>query len=126
MTDIKKPREKSELEKLAEQCLADSDRWFGDTNGRSIAHHALAMAGEVGEFCNIVKKIDRGSLNIRDAKVRVDLAMELTDVLVYLLNLAGMLGVDLQRTYEVVRRNNEQRFTAERREREARRSDQAG
>lgn len=126
MTDTRKPREKSELEKLAEQCLADSDRWFGDTNGRSIAHHALAMAGEVGEFCNIVKKIDRGSLNIRDAKVRVDLAMELTDVLVYLLNLAGMLGVDLQRTYEVVRRNNEQRFTAERREREARRSDQAG
>lgn len=107
----------SDLEK---QCLEDSVKWFGDrAAARDIPHHALALAGEVGEFCNIVKKIERGSLEFRDATVQHDLAMELTDVFVYTLNLAGMLGIDLEKTYEIVRNNNEKRFTAQRAERDA-------
>lgn len=105
---------------LAQQCVEDSERWFGDVAAaHSVVHHALALAGEVGEFCNIVKKIDRGSLKYSDAKTRVDLAMELTDVYVYLLNLAGMLDIDLEKSYEIVRGQNETRFMAARAEREA-------
>jgi NTP pyrophosphatase (non-canonical NTP hydrolase) len=78
------------------------------------------MAGEVGEFANLVKKIERGSLRMGDAKVRLALSMELTDVFVYLLNLAGLVGVDLEKSYNYVRGENEKRFMAERAEREAR------
>lgn len=105
---------------LAKQCVEDSERWFGDSACvYSIPHHALAMAGEVGEFANIVKKIERGSLDIRTPKVRHDLAMELTDVFVYMLNLAGLLKIDLGRSYDMVRANNERRFMEERAKRDA-------
>lgn len=104
---------------LAKQCVEDSERWFGDsTIVHSVPHHALAMAGEVGEFCNIVKKIDRGSLTFSDAATRYNLAMELTDVYVYLLNLAGLLDIDLEESYKLVRAANEKRFMAQRAQRE--------
>jgi NTP pyrophosphatase (non-canonical NTP hydrolase) len=103
------------LWQLAEQCAKDSERWFGDFDGyRSIPYHTLCMAGEVGEFANIVKKIERGSLDIRDPKVRYDLANELTDTFVYMLNIAGLLHIDLGKNYQYVRAANEKRFMAER------------
>lgn len=112
----------SEFGKLSKQCVEDSQRWFGDTGAhKSLAHHTLALAGEVGEFANIVKKIDRGSLDIRDATVRYDLAMELTDVFTYMLNIAGLLNVDLSKSYMHVRANNEKRFIEERKIREEKR-----
>lgn len=118
-TNIDPKRQNSYLGELSIQCVNDSERWFGDTHAaHSIPHHTLALAGEVGEFANIVKKIDRGSLSMNDAKVRVDLAMELTDIFVYLLNLAGLCGVDLEKSYERVRGLNEKRFIAQRKERE--------
>lgn len=111
---------RSRTGELAKQCVEDSTRWFGDSvAAHSVVHHSLAMAGEVGEFCNIVKKIDRGSLDFKDASVRYQLTMELTDVYVYVLNLAGLLGVDLEKSYDMVRANNEQRFMAERLKRES-------
>lgn len=107
------------LAELSVQCVDDSNRWFGDTTGMNVPHHALALAGEVGEFCNVVKKIERGSLSLEDASVRYSLAMELTDVLVYTLNLAGLLNIDLEKAYELVRTHNEKRFTTERAQRES-------
>lgn len=105
---------------LSVQCVKDSERWFGDQAAAgSLPHHTLALAGEVGELANIVKKIDRGSLDPKDPKVRNMLAMEMTDVYVYLLNIAGLVGVDLEDMYKVVRSNNEKRFVEQRREREA-------
>ena len=110
------------LNKLAQQCREDSDRWFGDTTGHGLVHHTLSLCGEAGELANIVKKIDRGSLDYKDPKVRVQLAGEMTDVLVYLLNIAGICGVDLEKSYQHVRANNERRFMQERRIRDERRS----
>lgn len=116
-------QEEGLLSVLARQCIEDSERWFGDAAAHwSIPHHALAMCGEAGEFANLVKKIERGSLDIKDPKVRYDLAMELTDVFVYLLNLAGLLRLDLEKTYLIVRGNNEKRFMAERAARAGRRA----
>lgn len=100
---------------LAQQAMQDSDKWFGDTGvTKSLAFHALAMGGECGEFQNIIKKIERGSLDPRDANVRYNLMMELTDVFVYLLLCAAIMGLDLEKSYQMVRANNEKRFTAER------------
>ncbi len=111
------------LAKMSRQCLEDSERWFGDSHvAKSIPHHTLAMAGEVGEFANIVKKIERGSLSMSDPAVRVQLAMELTDIFTYMLNLAGLIGIDLERSYVHVRTENQRRFTKERQERDESRS----
>lgn len=105
------------------QCVEDSKRWFGDSYAHdNVPHHALALAGEVGELCNIIKKIERGSLSIKDAKVRHHIAMEMTDVYVYLLNLAGLMHIDLERAYDLVRINNERRFMEERAKREEERA----
>lgn len=124
MESSKKTKEPtSVLGEMANQCVADSERWFGDgAVVHSIPHHTLAMAGEVGEFANIVKKIERGSLSIHDAKTRYALTMELTDTFIYMLNLAGLLGIDLEKSYKHIRGLNEKRFMEERdmREREAR------
>jgi NTP pyrophosphatase (non-canonical NTP hydrolase) len=109
---------------LAIQCVEDSDRWFGDsaiTKGwPAMMHHTVAMAGEVGEFANIIKKVDRGSLNLGDAVVRKDLAFELVDIFIYVLNLAGIMGVDLEELYKLKRAENDQRFLVQRRLREGR------
>ena len=102
---------------------ADSARWFGDIWGsrtklQMLVHHTLALAGEAGELANIVKKIDRGSLQLNDAVTRNKLTGELTDVLVYLLNIANLLNIDLSRSYEQVRGQNNKRFLEERKARE--------
>lgn len=103
-----KKQEESRLSELARQCVTDSERWFPDSN--HVPHHTLSLCGEVGEVANIVKKIERGSLNIKDARVRYDLAMEITDAFIYLLNLAGLLGIDLEKAYMHKRAENEKRF----------------
>jgi NTP pyrophosphatase (non-canonical NTP hydrolase) len=94
---------------LAVQCAEDSNLWFPGA-GSSLAHHTLALAGEVGELANIVKKIERGSLSIHDAAVKKELAMEQADIFTYLLNTAHLTRVDLIRAYEEKRRINAQRF----------------
>lgn len=94
---------------LSSQCLDDSKRWFPSA-APSIVHHCLGLAGETGEFIDIVKKIDRGSIDSKDAAVKRNLAMELTDVFIYVLNLAGLMGIDLEKTYQLKRAENEKRF----------------
>lgn len=105
----------SEMAQMVKQCLEDSERWFPSRDGhsptgRSLPFLVLALAGEVGELANVVKKIERGSLSIKDAAVKRQLDMEATDVLVYLLNIFGVLGVDPKKAYDNVRQLNERRF----------------
>lgn len=99
----------SDIALLGKQALEDSRRWFPGT-ANSIAFTVLALAGEVGEVANIVKKIERGSFDLRSAKVRYDLSMEVADVFTYLVLLSGQLGVDLVKLYNLKRIENEQRF----------------
>ncbi len=107
------------LEEIARQCMDDSNKWFGDTSvTNSIPYMTLAMFGEAGEFANIVKKIERGSLEFGDAKVRYDLTMELVDVFIYLMNISALLRVDMYKGYMHKRAYNEKRFSAERAQRD--------
>lgn len=101
-----------DLNDLVRQCRDDSARWFPHPTSGQLVHYSLALAGEVGEFCNIVKKVDRGSLDINDATVRFQLRSELTDILIYVASLAAVLNVDLTKQYQYVRANNEKRFGA--------------
>jgi len=76
----------------------------------SIPHNTLALAGEVGEFANIVKKIERGDLDIRDADVRMRLMMEWTDIFIYHMLIGGLIKVNPMMAYNYVRAENEKRF----------------
>lgn len=99
------------LGEMSKQALADSELWFPAT-ARSMSFVALAMAGEVGELCNILKKVERGSSSLGDPKVRHEIAFETTDVLTYALMMAGIGGFDLGKTYEIKRAKNMSRFGA--------------
>jgi len=94
---------------IVEQCMSDSERWFPKVS-HNLAFDVLALAGEVGELANIVKKIERGSLDRRSAAVRREMVMEATDVYIYLMNIFGVLGVDPEKSYQLKRAENEQRF----------------
>lgn len=95
------------LEDLVKQCQADTHRWFPGT-ASSISHHALALCGEAGEVANIVKKVERGSISLDEA--RAHLGEEAVDVLIYLCCLFAELGVDPMAIYNEKRAKNERRF----------------
>lgn len=57
-----------------------------------ISDWAMAVAGEVGELCNKIKKARRG-----DPVSQTELADELADVVIYLDIVAAELGIDLGR-----------------------------
>ena len=59
----------------------------------STAQWTNALLGELGEFANIIKKIDRGDFTLQDA--RAELADELADIQTYLDLLALHIDVDL-------------------------------
>jgi NTP pyrophosphatase (non-canonical NTP hydrolase) len=106
---VVKADDKTDFQVQAEICRQDSFEWFPQV-ANNLVHQTLAMAGEVGEVANIVKKLERGDLNLRDASTKIALVNELTDTYIYLLNIAGMLNLDLSRTFYQIRSKNSIRF----------------
>jgi NTP pyrophosphatase (non-canonical NTP hydrolase) len=97
------------LSHLIRQCTGDSSRWF--PKNQDLAFTTLAMAGEVGEVANLVKKVVRGSHELEE--VLGDLEEEVVDVLIYLLNLMGAKefeGVDWMMIWNRKRAFNAARF----------------
>ena len=68
----------------------------------------VALAGEVGEFANLAKKLVRGDLELDAA--RPDLGSELADVFIYLVKLGEQLGLDLEAEFRAKLVVNESRF----------------
>jgi NTP pyrophosphatase (non-canonical NTP hydrolase) len=62
----------------------------------------------------LVKKVVRGVVygrgDVRLEDVREQLAEEVTDVFIYLLTIAGLLGVDLEKAYLQKLEKNKRRF----------------
>lgn len=96
------------LKNLAQECVEDTERWFGDKDVNNLPFMALALAGEVGEVANLVKKIERGSVELGEVADNLD--EEIVDVFTYLLNIAGLRGLDLHQGYKNKRALNELRF----------------
>lgn len=69
-----------------------------------IQNWALAIAGEAGELCNIVKKIVRGDFALSDK--RVEMLDELADIITYcdlaITRLGGHTDLVLMRKFEIV------------------------
>lgn len=61
---------------------------------KDILYFTCALAGETGEYCNLIKKL------ARDGKDKVDMAKieyELADIIAYVILNARILGIDLER-----------------------------
>ena len=63
----------------------DNEHW-------PLSHWALAVAGEAGELCNLVKKCLRGDFTVMDK--RQDILDELADVITYCDLAISSLGAD--------------------------------
>lgn len=73
----------------------------------------VALIGEVGEFANIVKKVNRDSKILGkdlDEKTIEKLREELTDCFIYIVILGNLLEVDLEKEYYKKTKYNEKRF----------------
>lgn len=92
---------------LIKQCQRDSERWFPHI-AKDLVHQALSLCGEAGEVANLVKKVQRGSLSILDA--RDTIGEEAVDVLIYLCMIFAILEVDPTEIYKEKRAKNELRF----------------
>ncbi len=72
----------------------------------------VALAGEVGEFANLVKKMRREYLHRKVEKrdIMGDLKEELTDVFIYVLIAANLLDMDLEEWFHKKSSHNRDRF----------------
>jgi NTP pyrophosphatase (non-canonical NTP hydrolase) len=62
-----------------------------------LEHSVICLLGELGEFANKLKKVNRGDTSYENA--RGDLLEELTDVFIYLMQIANQMEVNLQDSY---------------------------
>lgn len=80
---------------LREANLARQIEWDGD-NQISAAYRGNELAGEVGEACNVIKKLERERMGIRGSRDTIDhLAEELADVIICVDLLAMHYGINL-------------------------------
>lgn len=70
-----------------------------DTNGNiSITYRGNELAGEVGEACNVIKKLERERMGIKGSRATVEqLAEELADVVICADLIAMHEGIDLNK-----------------------------
>lgn len=81
-----------QFERLRLQSVARCRESFGkDLNDWSDAQWCCAIAGEVGELCNLIKKEFRGM----DKIAPVDIQHEIADIAIYLDLFAASRGIDL-------------------------------
>lgn len=74
------------------------EHFYHKVSGWTLPDWACAAAGEMGEVCNVVKKLHRGNYanqTIDEEDLRNQLAEELADVVIYLDLLAARAGIDL-------------------------------
>ena len=83
------------LDKLKQANALRAKEW--DPNGKlNLLFFGCELAGEVGEACNIIKKLEREHLGIVGSRSSTKkLAEELADVVIVVDMIASMEGIDL-------------------------------
>ena len=89
----------------------------------SLNKDLIGLFGEIGEFSNLIKKLNLDSHEtdqVLEAKIRGmynDLSEELIDSFIYLFRIATHLDIDIEKTYlEKLERNRKKYHKYERRE----------
>jgi NTP pyrophosphatase (non-canonical NTP hydrolase) len=91
------------LRHITDVSVERTNRWHpSGIHQWSISDWCVAWVGEVGEACNIVKKLNRVRDNIRgngsisSHKLKARLAEELADAVLYQVLVAASHGIDLE------------------------------
>lgn len=88
--------------------LFDWSNKITDDNLECLEFLTVALAGELGEFANIVKKIARGDFDINEK--RKDISEEVADIFAYILKISYQLDIDLEQIYLDKMKKNKERF----------------
>lgn len=71
--------------------------WNTGAEKISLAFRGVELAGEAGEACNVIKKLERATLGIAGSRASLaDLASELADVVICADLIAMHAGIDLE------------------------------
>lgn len=82
-------------DKLSEANMERDKFWDSDSQ-ISLSFRGNELAGEVGEACNIIKKLERERLGMRGSRADIDqLAAELADVVIAADLVAMEVGINL-------------------------------
>lgn len=82
---------------LRDANITRDKEWNTGAERLSLTFRATELAGEVGEACNVVKKLERERLGIAGSRDTIEhLAEELADILICADLLAMDAGIDLQ------------------------------
>ena len=102
---------------LRDASVSRCERWHpGGVQDWTLSDWAVAAAGELGEACNTIKKLNRERDGLRgntldEAALRANLAEELADTVIYLSLLAERAFIDLESAvidkFNVVSRRND-------------------
>lgn len=71
-------------------------------------HSIVCLTAELGEVASLVKKVNRGDTTLNEARPAIE--EEISDVLIYLIQLANQLDVDLEEVFRRRLRYNWERF----------------
>lgn len=85
------------FEELRDADTARQKEWWKDGAVQpSLAFRGNELAGEVGEACNVIKKLERERLGVAGSRAtKQQLADELADVIICADLIAGAEGIDL-------------------------------
>lgn len=84
------------LKELSKANYVRAKEWGGKPT--SLSFKGNELAGEVGEACNILKKLERTRLGMKGGGGSIEaLAEELADVIICVDLIAGHLAIDLER-----------------------------
>lgn len=90
------------FEELSRESKSRAIKWQGSISNWTLSEWAIALVGEVGEACNIIKKLNRdrdgvtGNKGISKEELQVALAEELADAMIYLDLLCTAADIDLE------------------------------
>lgn len=94
--DALPPHDSGEFTTLRAANVARQAEWDSG-NQITLAYRGNELAGEVGEACNIIKKIERERMGIAGSRATIgQLAEELADVVICTDLIAMQAGIDLQ------------------------------
>ena len=97
MTEVNKPQPVIYYDTLQEANIARQLEWK-NSHKLDLSYYGNAAAGEMGEACNIIKKLERERLGLDGSRATIEhLAEELGDVIVYVSLIAIKAGIDLDK-----------------------------
>lgn len=86
---------------ILRQANAERQQEWDPTDAITLAYRGNELAGEVGEACNVIKKLERERLGLRGSRAdKYQLAQELADVVICADLIAMRMNIDLSHAVE--------------------------